>query len=177
LSGTRTAFSAAAARRHTAAPPLAQTAMPAREDPFELERFLDAQAGGVFEQALRELRNARKHGHWMWFIFPQLRGLGSSELAQRYGIGSLAEAKAYLAHPVLGARLEQCAATLLGTGQRDPDAALGEIDAIKLRSSMTLFEAAARADQLYAEVLERFYGGARDPRTLEMLSARNRDPS
>jgi len=107
----------------------------------------------------------------------RVRELGSSELAQRYGIGSLAEAKANLAHPVLGARLEQCAATLLGTGQRDPDAALGEIDAIKLRSSMTLFEAAARADQLYAEVLERFYGGARDPRTLEMLSARNRDPS
>ncbi len=137
-------------------------------DPFDLERFVQAQ-GGVHEQALRELRNGAKRGHWMWFVFPQVAGLGSSPTAQRYAISGLDEAHAYLAHPVLGPRLVECAQALLELGERDPVRVLGSVDALKLRSSMTLFEAAAPDERVFGEVLERFYDGERDAATTSRL--------
>lgn len=137
-------------------------------DPFDLERFVQAQ-DGVHEQALRELRDGAKRGHWMWFVFPQVAGLGSSPAAQRYAISGLDEAHAYLAHPVLGPRLVECAQALLELGERDPVRVLGSIDALKLRSSMTLFEAAAPDERVFGEVLERFYDGERDAATTSRL--------
>jgi len=140
-------------------------------DPFDLARFVDAQRG-VHEAALRELRAARKTSHWMWFIFPQIAGLGQSRVSRQYAIGSLAEARAYLAHEVLGARLRECADALLEAG---PDATaisiFGGIDAIKLRSSMTLFLRAAPAEPRWQRVLDRFYGGVADARTDDLLGA------
>jgi uncharacterized protein (DUF1810 family) len=135
----------------------------------DLERFLDAQSS-VYPQALAELRAARKRGHWMWFVFPQLAGLGRSPTAQRYAISGLAEAGAYLAHPVLGARLRECARALLELGQADPEAILGGIDALKLRSSMTLFALADPDEPLFGAVLERFYGGRADAATERLLA-------
>src|SRR5690349_7212891 len=108
---------------------------------FDLSRFVAAQAP-VYAEALAELRRGRKEGHWMWFVFPQLAGLGRSPTALFYAIGSLAEARAYLAHPVLGPRLRECTETLLAHRRRGAEAILGPVDAMKLRSSMTLFEAA-----------------------------------
>jgi uncharacterized protein (DUF1810 family) len=137
-------------------------------DPFDLERFVQAQ-DGVYEQALRELRDGAKRGHWMWFVFPQVAGLGSSPTAQRYAISGLDEAHAYLAHPVLGPRLVECAQALLELGERDPVRVLGSVDALKLRSSMTLFEAAAPDERVFGEVLERFYDGERDTATTSRL--------
>ena len=137
-------------------------------DAFDLERFVQAQ-DGVYEQALRELRDGAKRGHWMWFVFPQVAGLGSSPTAQRYAISGLDEAHAYLAHPVLGPRLVECAQALLELGERDPVRVLGSIDALKLRSSMTLFEAAAPDERVFGEVLERFYDGDRDAATTSRL--------
>src|SRR5688572_30698624 len=109
--------------------------------PFDLDRFVAAQEG-VYRSALDELRAGRKTGHWMWFVFPQVAGLGSSDMSRRYAIGSLAEARAYLAHPILGARLRECARALLAVRGRGAEAILGDIDARKLRSSMTLFHRA-----------------------------------
>ena len=137
-------------------------------DPFDLERFVQAQEG-VYEQALRELRDGAKRGHWMWFVFPQVAGLGSSPAAQRYAISGMDEAHAYLAHPVLGPRLVECAQALLELGERDPVRVLGSVDALKLRSSMTLFEAAAPDERVFGEVLERFYDGERDAATTSRL--------
>ena len=140
------------------------------EDPFDLARFVRAQAGGVYEGALAELRAGRKSGHWMWFVFPQLAGLGRSSTAQYYAIGSLDEARAYLAHPVLGPRLIECATALceLG-GTPTPDQVLGGIDAVKLRSSMTLFRRAGPDEPVFAAVLDRYYGGIADPASDELL--------
>ena len=138
-------------------------------EPFDLERFVRAQDGGTYEQALRELRDGAKRGHWMWFVFPQVAGLGSSPTAQRYAISGLDEAHAYLAHPVLGPRLVECAQALLELGERDPVRVLGSVDALKLRSSMTLFEAAAPDERVFGEVLERFYDGERDAATTSRL--------
>ncbi|HET9104034.1 MAG TPA: DUF1810 domain-containing protein [Solirubrobacteraceae bacterium] len=136
----------------------------------ELQRFIDAQArDGVYEQALAELRSGRKRGHWIWFVFPQIAGLGFSEMSRRYAIGSLAEAGAYLAHPVLGARLIACAEALLALPGHDPVAVMGEIDAIKLRSSMTLFARADGADPVFAQVLERYFDGVADPATEQRI--------
>ena len=137
-------------------------------DPFDLARFVQAQ-DGVYEQALRELRNGAKRGHWMWFVFPQVAGLGSSPTARRYAVSGLDEAHAYLAHPVLGPRLVECAQALLELGERDPVRVLGSVDALKLRSSMTLFEAAAPDERVFGEVLERFYDGERDAATTSRL--------
>jgi uncharacterized protein (DUF1810 family) len=137
-------------------------------DPFDLERFVRAQ-DGVYDQALAELRAGAKRGHWMWFVFPQLAGLGHSPMAQRYAVSGLEEARAYLAHPVLGPRLVECARALLGLPGRDPVRVLGSVDALKLRSSMTLFEAAAPDERVFAEVLERFYDGERDEATTTRL--------
>ena len=140
-------------------------------DAVDLERFVDAQAGGVHEEALEELRAGRKSSHWMWFVFPQLRGLGRSETARFYGLAGLAEAVAYLAHPLLGARLRAaCEAILRAPG--DAPGILGSIDALKLRSSMTLFLRASPSEPLFQAVLDRFYGGEADPLTDAMLEGR-----
>ena len=138
-------------------------------DDLDLGRFVQAQDGGVYEQALRELRDGVKRGHWMWFVFPQLAGLGRSAMAQRYAVPGLAEARAYAVHPVLGPRLVECAQALLELPGRDPVAVLGSIDAVKLRSSMTLFEAAAPDERVFAEVLERYFDGERDEATTTRL--------
>jgi len=138
-------------------------------NPSDLERFVDAQEG-VIADALAELRSGRKRGHWMWFVFPQLRGLGRSERARFYGIGSLAEARAFLAHPVLGPRLTEAVASALASGERDPHALFGSPDDMKFRSSLTLFAAADPAAHIFPEALEAFYGGEPDPGTLRLLS-------
>ncbi len=137
---------------------------------MSLERFVEAQdEGGTYERALAELRAGRKTSHWMWFVFPQIEGLGQSPMSRAYAIASLDEASAYLDHPVLGPRLRQCAQALLDLGSDAGSAAqiLGGIDAVKLRSSMTLF---ARADPLFQRVLERYFGGEADEETERRLS-------
>ena len=136
----------------------------------ELERFVSAQAT-TYDRALAELRAGQKRSHWMWFVFPQIAGLGSSPTAQRYAIADLAEARAYLAHPVLGPRLAECARALLGVEGRSAAQILGHPDDLKLRSSMTLFaEAAGEPDAaVFREVLERYYDGEPDPATLGKL--------
>ncbi len=131
------------------------------------DRFLTAQEG-TYDTALRELRAGRKASHWMWFIFPQLTALGRSGTAKRYGIDGLAEARAYLAHPVLGPRLIEAAGAVLTHPDRSAEAIMGGIDAKKLRSSATLFEAAG-GDEVFSELLDTFYGGARCPLTLDLL--------
>lgn len=139
-----------------------------KEDVFDLQRFLEAQAGS-YAQALAELRAGEKRSHWMWFVFPQLEGLGSSPTALRYAVRSRAEAEAYLAHPILGSRLRECAQALLGVQGRAIGAILGFPDDLKLQSSMTLFAALEETDTLFAKVLERYYAGRRDAKTLELL--------
>ena len=135
-----------------------------------LKHFVDAQDhAGAFATALTELRAGRKRGHWIWFVFPQLAGLGSSPTAQRFGLASVDEAVAYLAHPVLGPRLHLAAAALVELDERDPVAILGALDARKLRSSMTLFREAAEASSVFDEVLQAFFGGDADPRTIALL--------
>ena len=142
-------------------------------DPFDLDRFVRAQEP-VLDQVRRELADGRKRGHWMWFVFPQLRGLGRSATAQHYGIGSLAEARAYLAHPLLGPRLLECTALVNRVeAGRPAHAIFGSPDDLKFRSSMTLFAAADPAAPAFGEALRRYYGGAPDPLTVEAL----RDPS
>ena len=140
-------------------------------DPFALERFVRAQdENGTYERALAELRAGRKQSHWMWFVFPQLAGLGSSAMAQTYAIGSLEEARAYLAHPVLGARLRESAAALASLGDVSAEEVLGHVDALKLRSSLTLFERADPSEPLFARLLVSLYGGERDERTERALT-------
>lgn len=138
-------------------------------DPHKLQRFIDAQ-DGVIETAIGELRSGLKQSHWMWFIFPQLAGLGHSPTAQYYGIASPDEARAYLDHSVLGPRLRQAVETLLPwAGKRTPDAILGPVDAMKLHSSLTLFERVA-PDDLFSRALTAFFAGERDGRTLALLN-------
>ena len=137
---------------------------------FDLDRFVAAQAG-VYAQALAELEAGRKQSHWMWFVFPQIAGLGASPMARFYAIASGEEARAYLLHPLLGPRLRECTETMLGHRGRSAEAILGPVDAIKLRSSMTLFEAVAGRQDLFARALDAFYKGERDARTLELLQA------
>ncbi|GAB49803.1 DUF1810 domain-containing protein [Mobilicoccus pelagius] len=136
----------------------------------DLERFVEAQ-DGTYDTALAELRRGHKRSHWMWFVFPQISGLGRSPMAQRYAIADLDEARAYLAHPVLGPRLREATQAALGSGVADPVALFGGIDAMKFRSSATLFEAAADGEDraLFADVLDTFYDGERDPETLRRL--------
>lgn len=137
---------------------------------FRLDRFVEAQdEGGTYERALAELRAGRKASHWMWFVFPQLAGLGHSPMSQRYAIASLEEAQAYLAHPVLGPRLRECAEALLAVEGRSAEQILGGIDAIKLRSSMTLFARANPEEPAFRQVLVRYYGGEADPETERRL--------
>ncbi|RLV47839.1 DUF1810 domain-containing protein [Nocardioides mangrovicus] len=135
----------------------------------DLDRFVTAQAGGVYEQALGELHRGRKTSHWMWFVFPQYIGLGRSATAQRYAIASLAQAEAYLAHPVLGPRLVACCDALLTHPDLTAQQILGGVDALKLRSSMTLFARAADDPAPFQQVLAAFYDGEDDPATLDLL--------
>ena len=135
---------------------------------FDLDRFVAAQAG-VYAQALAELEAGAKRSHWMWFVFPQLAGLGRSPTAIFYAIGSADEARAYLAHPLLGARLRDCVAAILRPKDRSAEAIFGAVDAMKLKSSMTLFEAVAGDPTPFAAVLDAFFAGARDAATLDLL--------
>ena len=143
------------------------------DDPFDLERFVAAQQGD-YDQAFAELRRGRKDSHWMWYIFPQIEGLGRSPMARLYAIRSAEEARAYLAHPLLGPRLEECTRALLAHAGADAEAMMGGIDALKLRSSMTLFAELSGLTSPYAACLRAFFEGERDRATLEVL-ARNRD--
>ncbi len=138
-------------------------------DPFDLARFVDAQRP-VYETVLAELRAGRKRSHWMWFVFPQLRGLGSSPTAVRYGISSIDEARAYLAHDLLGSRLRECAGLVAGVDGRSAEQIFGSPDDLKLRSSMTLFARATGDDAVFVAVLEKFYGGEEDPATVARLT-------
>ncbi|KRE98704.1 calpastatin [Nocardioides sp. Soil777] len=136
----------------------------------DLQRFVRAQdEHDTFDRALRELRAGRKTSHWMWFVFPQLEGLGRSDMARAYAVQGLAEARAYLDHPVLGARLRECCRALLDLRDTSAVAVLGSVDAMKLRSSMTLFARADPDERCCVEVLERFFGGKPDPATDALL--------
>jgi len=137
-------------------------------DPHGLQRFVDAQAQ-TYEQALAELRGGHKRTHWMWFVFPQVAGLGRSGMAQRFAISGLAEARAYLSHPLLGRRLVECARALTALDTDDADAVFGSVDAMKLRSSMTLFAAAAPDEPVFREVLDHYFGGELDEATTNLL--------
>ena len=140
------------------------------DDPFGLSRFVEAQdAGGTYDQALAELRAGRKRSHWMWFVFPQVAGLGRSPTAQHFAVSGLEEARAYLEHPVLGGRLVDAARALLDQPSRDAVAVFGPVDAQKLRSSMTLFSRAAPDEPVFARVLDAFFGGAVDEATVSRL--------
>ena len=140
------------------------------DDTSQLQRFVAAQDdAGTYDAALGELRAGRKTSHWMWFVFPQIAGLGRSEMARRYAIGSIEEARAYADHPVLGPRLRECAAILTGLSGVSAEDVLGGIDAIKLRSSMTLFARAVPNEPLFAHVLDQWFGGVPDPATEERL--------
>ena len=141
------------------------------DDPFDLRRFVDAQQD-AHAQAVRELAAGRKASHWMWFVFPQLRGLGHSEMATRFGIASLDEARAYLAHPLLGPRLEECVRLVLRIEGRPIAEILGPPDDIKFRSCLTLFEAAAPEPGIFAEALRKYFDSVRDARTLQLLRLR-----
>jgi uncharacterized protein (DUF1810 family) len=134
-----------------------------------LERFVEAQRS-VYDQALAELKAGAKRGHWMWFVFPQIAGLGRRPTALLYAIADAIEAHAYLTHPLLGARLRECTEAMLGwAGHKSAQAILGPIDAVKFASSMTLFDFVSNDDGRYARALAAFNGGARDPLTLERL--------
>ncbi|MCA3574647.1 MAG: DUF1810 domain-containing protein [Aestuariivirga sp.] len=135
---------------------------------FDLDRFLKAQEP-VFETALAELRAGQKQSHWMWFVFPQLRGLGRSPMAQHYGINSLGEAAAYLGHPVLGARLRQCVEAVLALQGKSLRQIFGVPDDIKFRSSMTLFALAAGEESVFQEALNRYNKGVMDQMTVELV--------
>lgn len=151
---------------------------PDAADPFDLQRFVDAQARD-HAQALAELRAGHKRSHWIWYVLPQLRGLGTSGMSQRYGIASLAEARAYLAHPRLGARLRECVAALLAhRGRASAAQILGTVDALKCRSCLTLFDAAAAGTEpLFADALDAYFDGERDPATRARLAAANEGSS
>jgi uncharacterized protein (DUF1810 family) len=140
------------------------------DDPYDLARFVNAQnAGGIYDQALAELRRGRKTSHWMWFVFPQLAGLGRSAMAQRYAVSGLGESQAYLAHLVLGPRLIECATTVARTADRSAVDIFGSIDAQKLHSSMTLFAAADPDQAVFTQVLETYFGAGSDPATDQLL--------
>ena len=138
----------------------------------DLERFVAEQDElSTYDRALAELRRGNKTGHWMWFIFPQIAGLGLSAMSQRYAISTLAEARAYLAHPVLGPRLRECATVLADTRGLTAEQILGGIDAVKLRSSMTLFLRANPEEPVFQRVLDVYFGGVPDPATDRLLEA------
>lgn len=137
-------------------------------DPFGLSRFLTAQEG-IYAAALAELRNGRKQTHWMWFVFPQIEGLGSSPMAKRYAIKAWEEARQYLLHPVLGARLRECATALLELQGRSISEIMGFPDDLKLKSSMTLFAVLDGPGSVFVRVLDRYFNGVQDAQTLHLL--------
>jgi uncharacterized protein (DUF1810 family) len=140
------------------------------DDPYDLARFVAAQdAHGTYHQATAELRAGSKASHWMWFVFPQITGLGQSPVSRRYAIRSLAEAEAYLAHPVLGPRLVECATIVAGLADRTAEQIFGSIDAQKLRSSMTLFLYTGPAEPVFRQVLDQYFGGTPDPATEQRI--------
>ena len=141
-------------------------------DPFNLQRFLDAQES-FYALALAEIRTSRKQSHWMWFIFPQLAGLGFSPMAERYAITNLDEARAYLAHPILGPRLIEVAEAALSVSDRSASEIFGTPDDLKLRSCATLFAKAAPPGSVFERLLEKYYRGARDEKTLQLLEFAN----
>ena len=145
------------------------------DDPHRLERFVAAQDDGdVYGRAVAELREGRKAGHWMWFVFPQIAGLGRSEMAARFAITSMDEAKAYLEHPLLGPRLEECAGILTQLGGPSAREIFGVTDEMKLRSSMTLFACAAPDRPVFEQVLTQYFGGIPDSHTLRRLPPTDR---
>jgi len=140
-------------------------------DPFDLSRFVVAQENS-WPAALDELRAGNKRSHWMWYVFPQVAGLGASAMAQRYAIQSRAEAEAFLAHPILGRRLEECVEALLGVEGRSAEQIMGFPDFLKLCSSMTLFAEVAPPGSVFERVLGKYYGGAKDGKTIGFLGAK-----
>ena len=136
---------------------------------YDLSRFLEAQKNS-YDTALREIKAGRKRSHWMWYIFPQIRGLGYSAMAQHYAIRDLGEAREYVQHPVLGPRLIEISEALLALDESDPRRVMGSPDDLKLRSCMTLFQSAAPDQPVFGKVLDKFYDGSPDGRTLEILS-------
>jgi uncharacterized protein (DUF1810 family) len=142
--------------------------MSGSSDPFDLERFVRAQAR-TYEVALAEIRNGRKRSHWMWYVFPQVAGLGVSETSKHYAIGSAAEARAYLAHPVIGPRLIECVEAVLKVEGRSAHEIFGSPDVLKLRSCATLFAQVSPPGSVFERLLEKCYEGERDARTLELL--------
>lgn len=138
-------------------------------DSFELDRFVAAQ-NDIYDIALAEIKRGAKRSHWMWFIFPQIEGLGRSAMAQRYAIRSIGEAQAYLAHPVLGGRLRACVAALQDLTGTTAETVFGQIDAMKLRSSLTLFATVAQGERMFEAALDRWFAGQADPATLERLA-------
>jgi uncharacterized protein (DUF1810 family) len=140
------------------------------QDPYRLDRFTRAQdVRGTYQRAVAELRAGRKASHWMWFVFPQIAGLGLSAMSREFAISSLAEARAYLRHPVLGPRLIECAAIVASTDGETAADIFGAVDAMKLRSSMTLFMAAAPEEKAFARVLVKYFDGVPDGATMEKL--------
>lgn len=139
------------------------------DDRYNLQRFVDAQNGGVYDQVRLELQAGRKKGHWMWFIFPQIAGLGRSQTAALFAISSKDEAAAYLAHPILGPRLRECTQLVTQVEGRTLEQILGNPDNLKFRSSMTLFAQAAADNQLFLKALGKYCNGQPDPATLERL--------
>ena len=137
-------------------------------DPYNLDRFVEAQRG-VYEQACAELRRGRKTGHWMWFIFPQIAGLGFSATSQHYAIRSLDEARAYLQHPALGPRLREISQILLLINGKTAHDIFGSPDDMKLRSSMTLFARATEDNAVFLEILRKYFGGVEDERTIKLI--------
>lgn len=140
------------------------------DDPFDLQRFVAAQNGnGTYDDAVAQLRRGRKGTHWMWFVFPQIAGLGYSATSKKYALSSLDEAKAYLRHPVLGPRLLECTRAVVETEARTAVQIFGSVDEQKLRSSMTLFRRADPGEPLFGQVLDRYFDGIADPATEERL--------
>ncbi|MEO8098659.1 MAG: DUF1810 domain-containing protein [Acidobacteriota bacterium] len=143
------------------------------DDPFHLQRFVSAQES-VFAQVLAELKTGRKQSHWMWFVFPQIAGLGRSGMAQKFAISSRAEATAYLAHPILGARLKECTRLVNAVDGRTAEEIFGSPDNLKFRSSMTLFANATSDNQVFSDALQKYCQGEADSRTLLLLSGEQR---
>ena len=142
------------------------------QDPYRLRRFVDAQnQNGQYQEIVSELRNGRKSSHWMWYVFPQVKGLGRSLMANEYAIGSLAEAQAFLGHPLLGPRLVECAQLLLAIDGKSAVDVFGSVDAMKLRSSMTLFSRADPQQAVFRQVLDRYFQGSEDPETIRRLGS------
>ena len=139
-------------------------------DVYDLQRFLDAQ-NTIMDQVYLELRNGRKSSHWMWFVFPQVKGLGHSDMARKFAIASADEGKAYLSHPLLGSRLRECTRLVNAVNASTIEQILGQTDAIKFRSSMTLFSCIAPAEKVFEEALGKYFGGQPDTATLAFLES------